>query len=125
LSDRYAIRQRKSETEQAFYKRVGEEIDKKPDYYFMRWDVTISKQKVDQFEQRTLQPLLTQLCNWWDKLHAYFVKKPDMRWQYPHVHWQSPWGVHNSLAGGFRGEYFGYLTTGSKIGLEFLAKDYK
>jgi len=131
LADRYAIKQKKSETQTQFFKRLGEEISKDPKHYFMRWRVEITEEDITNFKQRTFYPILEQLCDWWDSIqsapfdpwHTTVRRIPaanhgaiSIQIDNPH-HWQSPWGVHNSLAGGFRGSYFEYLTTGRDYSL--------
>lgn len=131
LSDRFAPRQRKGETAKAFYERVAAGIAKDPAHWFKRWDVTITDADVARFRQRVLDPILGQLCVWWESIKD----DPFKPWETvePYLmddegglrtrripnpfHWQSPWGVYNSLASGWRGDYFDLLTTGSASGL--------
>lgn len=134
LSDRYAIKRRKDETLKSFCRRAGEFVVKEnPEHYFKRWQVMLSTADIDRFRQRTFDPMLEQLCDWWESIEGhpfdpwqrYSVMddrgKPTRKYRpvgiNPH-HYQTPWGCYNSLASGWRGSYFTYLTTGSRIGLD-------
>lgn len=119
LSDRYAIRQRKTETASAFYKRLGSEIRKKMDHYFMRWEALIYEQDVDRFRREVLDPILEGLLDWWDSIAANpFDPWTDHRTGKPNPHhFRKPYGVYDSIFGGFRGDYFDLLTKGVTTGL--------
>lgn len=116
LSDRYAIKQRKTETEKQFYDRLSKDIQSDSSHYFKRWKTILTAADIDQFCERSLHPILEQLWDWWiditDTLRQ--GKSPFIR----DTHFQMPWGVYNPLGSGFRGDYFTYLTTGSKSNLE-------
>jgi len=112
LADRYAIKQRKAETISQFYARLGDEIKKNPKHYFMRWRVELTDDDISLFLDRTFHPIMESLMDWWESIQT----DPFDPWSSRH-HYQSPWGVHNSLAGGFRGSFFEYLTTGREYGL--------
>lgn len=125
LGDRHAIRQKKSETERQFYKRVADGIRQDPSHYFLRWKCRIHPQDVEQFRLRVFNPILEQLCDWWEWIR----ENPSNPWEAStpirrgwlkstaSPHWQSPWGVYNSLGSGFRGDYFEYMTQGRTSGL--------
>lgn len=130
LSDRHAPRQRKSESERDFYKRAIQQMEENPDYYFMRWRVLLHKADMDRFQFHILNPLLQQLVQWYkwvskdisDPFRLPDTTDPDEQHLPPipggGIHYQFPWGVYNSIARGFRGDYFDYLAKGSSIGLE-------
>lgn len=150
LSDHYAIKQKKTESIDAFYRRLGETIQadsfdakghpKQKSYYFMRWKVEVTDEDIQHFKDRTLNPILEELLDWWewirvDPFNPWRKRKPsdyaeegdnkeileilDKCSTFLSVtpHYQSPWGVYNSLAGGFRGSFFEYLTSGRDYGL--------
>lgn len=153
LADRFAIKQRKgrkakgkvtgAESMTQFYQRVIEGIASDPGHYFMRWKTIITEEDMTRFRQRMLDPILEQLCDWWEwikadpfnpwrlrtaaELEAASIATTK-RYAYPHVpsadaeventvHFQSPWGVYNSMFGGYDGDYYEYLTTGRKNSL--------
>ena len=134
LADRFAIKQRKSETLPQFYKRLASVIKGKPDYFFHRWNVGLQQSDINRFRQRVFDPILEQLCDWWEWVSVdpfdpwtprmLFRVQGSNEWKLAMVsnthktplprnqtHFQAPWGVYNSLAGGFRGDYFDLLTS--------------
>jgi len=141
LSDMYAIRQRKTETETQFFDRLAQNIRedsftsdgkaKRDSSYFHRWEINITEEEIDTFKNRVFDPLLEQLMDWWEWIQPdpFDPWRPrtygEMKWhEFPDqeevrntFHWQSPWGVYNSLASGRRGSYFDLLTSNSKKGL--------
>ncbi len=121
LADIYSIRQRKTETDKQFYQRLQTVIHDKPEHYFMRWKVNIRQKDMETFNRNCLYPILEQLLDWWEWIECdpFDPWDPSKRgcesnW----LHWRAPWGVYDSLAGGFRGDYFDYLTTGRTIKLK-------
>lgn len=137
LSDQHAIRQKKTETERQFFKRMVDSISDNPEHYFKRWKVTLTNNDLERFKTRILHPLLERLLDWWEWITADLsdpwrvptidelpadvpydaVRPPAKGVPGGGIHYQSPWGVYNSLAGGFRGDYFDFLTTGRRGGL--------
>lgn len=137
LADRYAIKQRKTESIDQFYQRLGEDIredsftkgkPKQKSNYFMRWKVEITDEDIEEFKLKTFHPILESLWDWWewirvDPFNPWRKRSPEILGtcgdsrQPTTPHFQAPWGVHNSLAGGFRGSYFELLTSGRDYGL--------
>jgi hypothetical protein len=109
LSDRYAIRRRKKESEKQFIKRLGGTIKAKPAYFFMRWPVDLPQKRIQEFRQECLNPHLEALCDWWDSIE----RDPFNPFKSP-LHWRMPFGVFNALSTGFRGDYFELLTQGNR-----------
>jgi len=141
LADRFAIKQRMGrgksqegrETDQQFYRRVASLIAQDPKYNFFQWDVQLSDGDVNRFRQRTFDPLMEQLCDWWDSIKAnpfdpwityapvsgrYGAPNTTVRQTTNKLHWQAPWGVYNGMYDGFRGDYFEYLAKGRKSSVE-------
>jgi len=121
LGDQHAIRQKKSETEKQFYQRVAAQIKADPNHYFMRWDVNLFPREIMQFQERVFDPIMEQLCDWWE----WVSQNPFDPWSLQtsseyanNIHWQAPWGIYNSMFGGFRGDYFEYLTTNKRSSLQ-------
>lgn len=125
------------ETPTMFYKRVGQGIADevtealrtgKPSTNFMRWKSIVTPNDLALFQTRCLNPILEQLLDWWEWIAA----DPFNPWEERptgtlrpwgaysndcpipnYLHYQTPWGIYNSMFGGFRGDYFNYLTRGS------------
>ncbi len=122
------IKRKVKESEKDFYNRLRDLIRKEPHHYFISWKQPISLSKIKRFNQRTLDPLLFQLCKWWDSIKD----NPFNPWQTlvsttkintlmvvaNPLHWQMPYGVFNGLADGRRGDFFELLTKGSDYNLE-------
>ena len=107
----------RGETKEHFYGRVAEGIMEDPDYYFMSWDVALTKADIDAFRNQFLDPILESLCEWWD----WVICVPDDPWRggkNSQCHWRIPYGFWNILAEGGADDLDAYLDTGSKIGLE-------
>lgn len=112
------LRQRKKETSVNFLKRIREDIEKRPEWYFIRWRTEITKQDLDNFKKKTLYPLLTQMCLWWESIRH----NPFDPWTLPDGsvnphHFLRPVGVYDPFKFG-KGEYFDYITRGVRIGLK-------
>lgn len=113
-----SIRQKKDETPDEFYTRLGGLIADHPQQYFMRWKVEVTKQDIERFEKQFLIPILEQLCIWYD-----WIKDNEDPFDYNYVgqsggiHYRTPYGIYNALAEGGSTEYDEYLATGSELGL--------
>jgi len=115
LSDHFAIRQRKTENTKQFYSRVTADIQENPDHYFMRWLIPIHNFQLEAFKRKIFHPILESLCDWWEhiEIDPFNPWRQDTGHPVSPLHYQMPWGVYNSLSGGFRGDYYDYYTTGS------------
>lgn len=89
------------ETVVEFVKRVSDDIDARPDHYFMRWVVDVDIEDIVNFRDRTLNPLLATIVEWWDSIkHDPFSPwtladgKPNM------LHFERPFGIYDSAAFG-------------------------
>ena len=123
---RHSIRQRQptktnpsGESFQEFYARLAEEIASEPAYFFMRWRAEIDSSDVYQFRRRFLDPILEQLCDWWEWICSHespfeMPKKGDKS----SPHWITPYGLWNPMANNRGTEIDEYLRTGSTLGLE-------
>jgi len=124
LADQHAQKQRKgrlvwnaaktkkirkgAETEDQFFQRVAGDVAKDPERSFMRWKSRVYKADVERFKRECFNPILEGLLDWWEGM-----EDPFNPWTNP-FHWRFPWGVYNSLASGFRGSYFDFMTGGRK-----------
>ncbi len=109
------------ETEAAYYARVAQYIKNEPSTYFARWKVEVSKSEVDRFRRETLDPILEQLCQWYDWIEGCEILGINPfgdRGNVQHLHYRHPFGLYNVLDEGGSTEYDNYLNTGSTLGLE-------
>jgi len=102
-----------AETMDHYYARLGGLIAEEPEYYFMRWTVTVTQAEIERFKREFLDPILEQLCEWWD----WIVSKPEDIFA-ESVHYRTPYGVYNILAEGGTSPLDEYLATGSMTELE-------
>jgi len=114
------------ETKAEFYARLAGIMDGSaeespgPDYFFMRWKVEITKHDVDQFCKTFLNPVLLQLCQWWDWIKTSAVAGAADGERYENnlgLHWRHPFGVYNSLDEGGATDLDEHLVSGSMTGL--------
>jgi hypothetical protein len=111
------------ETVEHFYGRVRGIIADSPEDYFFRWKVEVSPADVTRFRRQCLDPVLEQLCEWWDWVRGNpnpfaFESDPADRPGMNGIHWRHPFGVYNPLDEGRSSDLDEYLHSGSQIGLE-------
>jgi hypothetical protein len=114
---RPGLRQKVKETDRDFQKRIREDISSRPEHYFVRHRVDFAPNDLNNFVDRVLQPLLEQVAVWWESIKH----DPFDPWtlsdgsRNPH-HFVRPFGIFDQLANG-KGDYFDYVTRGSRVGL--------
>jgi hypothetical protein len=106
------------ESKEAFFLRLRDIIAESPQDYFLRWDVGITPSDILKFRRECLDPILEQLCDWWEAMQdcdGDYFRPPT-----PHgpVHWRHPFGVYDALNEGGSSDLDEYLETGSTVGLE-------
>lgn len=104
------FRQKKAESLSAFISRVIEDIRNDPKHYFLGREYAITQKDLEDFEFRCLEPLLIQLCDWYDSIQDC----PMDPWQSP-LHFESPL-VYGGAPKTSDTDYFRLLTTGSRLG---------
>ncbi len=85
-------------------------IQKRPDWYFRTYEVTVSPGDIECFVETTLDPVLRQLLQWWDSISA----DPLSRWGSPYHYRSLPalmtrYGkaqLYNLMILGRKSEYF-------------------
>jgi hypothetical protein len=125
-----ATKTKPEETRVDYYARLGRIIDGSeegspgPEFFFMRWNVSIHKEDIRRFKEKFLNPCLEQLCWWYDaemvKLDR-SPKSPDLKsivYLIDSINYQMPFGVFNPLTEGGSTEVDEYLRSGSMLGLE-------
>ena len=129
---KHSIRQHKAtknkpeETMKEFYTRLGGLIKDDPTFFFNRFEVRVSQEDLQLFRRRTLDPILEQLCDWYeyvtyvadpfdpsrDELLALELGKGNR------LHWMHPYGVFNPINEGYHHYLNEFLKSGSTAGLE-------
>lgn len=132
---RHTIRQHQAtskkaeESPQEFYQRLQGLIEGEPEFFFMRWNVKITQQDIDRFKRECLDPILEQLCDWWD-----WITDPKNNWagnkdpfsreigetgvDVTGIHFRFPHGVWNPLLEGRSSDLDNYLMDGVATGLQ-------
>ncbi len=106
------LRLKQNETYDEFYSRIEDDVRTDPDKYFMRWEVTFAKNDIEDWVKRSLNPILTQVCLWWDEIK----QNPFDPWSIPNrvYHFQNPEGLYTRYG---KSQYFELLTRRSTYGL--------
>lgn len=96
------------EGKQEFYERLRRDyIAANPEDWFKRWKVEVIPEDIERFKVRTLNPILEQVCDWFDWIkwcnennHDPFEYRKGALgegWQRPAVHWTHPHGCENLI----------------------------
>lgn len=92
----------------------------KPAEYFFRVRAEVSARDIQVFRQTCLDPLLENLCWWYDEI-TWKVGANHTEWKksarYARLHYRTPFGVYSALEESGATEYDSYLETGSETGL--------
>lgn len=109
------------ETLASYYSRLNDIIEGDPGNFFSRFNVPVSSEDIQRFKVRCLNPILEQLCDWWEYMLANeSITDPysDV-WSFNKngIHWQHPFGVYNTLNEGGSSDLDGYLEDGNEAGL--------
>lgn len=111
-----------AETKEAYYTRLSNYIRKEPDTYFFRWNVRVTSADVKKFRRECLDPVLEQLCDWWNYISycKEFSLRPgeDLDGERYNIHFRLPYGCYNPLLEGNVGDLDNYLDTGDQRGLQ-------
>lgn len=117
------------ETDEQYHARLAQYIRDEPESYFFRWKVEIGQPDLQRFRREFLDPILEQLCDWWDHIRRCALKgwSPfDTPGPVGHgcsdvlpnlMHWRHPFGTYNVLDEGGSSDLDEYLATGSEVGL--------
>lgn len=108
-----ATKNQLEETKEHYYNRLSVIIRESPEDYFMRWKIEVSSDDIEKFRKTCLDPILAQLCDWWQCISGGEVSPHSSRYQ----NYRHPFGVYNVLDEGGSSDLDEYLATGSEIGL--------
>lgn len=102
------------ESESCFYGRVRDIIAASPQDYFLRMRVEVTAQDLDVFARQFLDPILEQLCDWWEWAST---SNNNPEGECSPIHWRHPYGVYNVLLEGGSTDLDEHLASGSMVGL--------
>jgi hypothetical protein len=106
-----------AETRDEYFERVAEYIRQEPGHYFLRWDVPVTAEDIQRFKDKFLNPVLENLCCWWDVQCGLKLTPSEYEGLTKSLHWQTPFGLSSHLNDGGYSEYDSYLENGSTVGL--------
>ncbi len=115
--------QGKKETRDDFLNRLKGIVEAVPNQFFMRWKVEVTPGDVARFRRECLDPILEQLCDWWEYttlgpvVYASELADRLARGYEPEPSWRHPFGVYNVLDEGGISDLDEYLASGSTLGL--------
>lgn len=102
------------ESLEKYYLRLGQLIQENTDHFFIRWKVTVTTQDLAKFKNECLNPILEQLCDWWDWISTpQGLKEPFAN----PVHFRLPFGIYNAIFLDRPTKYHQYVITGDKSNL--------
>lgn len=112
----------KGETETEYYDRLmNDYVRPEPAYWFMRWTVDINDSDLRRFQVEFLNPILEQLCDWYEWIVDCYKSDTNPFHQCDgqpnRYHWRSPYGTYNVIAEGGTTDLDEYLNSGSTVGL--------
>lgn len=121
---KHSIRQKQKQTKEEFYQELKERIEEDSEYFFMQWRSHITDADIAKFRRQFLDPILTQLCDWWEYISCFNFDPFSVpnRWdKYPSepnsIHWRHPYGVYNHMNEAVPDSLDEYLANGSMSGL--------
>ncbi len=103
------------ESKDDYYTRLGKVIEDNSNTFFLRWKIDITEREVLLFRKECLDPILEQLCDWWEWIK---VDPSNPYREGNTLHFREPYGVYNVLLEGGSSDYDHLLSTRSEVGLE-------
>lgn len=104
------LKLKQGETTTQFVDRCAKDVQDRPDWYFLRFNVSITEAELTHWENHFLAPVLWQIVQWWESIKA----RPIEPWKSP-LHFMRP-GAFWSVYG--RSDMFEALTSGNTFSLE-------
>jgi hypothetical protein len=110
-----------AETKVEFYGRMAQYIKDEPEHYFMRWSCRVSHQDIERFRRQCLDPILEQMCLWYDCMVRTEMGNVAMI-PVAAASWRHPYGVVNNIDEYGWGDVDFFMNTGSEAGLHRVEK---
>lgn len=108
-----------AETMEHFYERLRDDyIAANPEQWFFRWKAAVTSQDIQAFKDQCLDPLLEQLCWWYDQITGKDMTKVAKQYDFPSTNHRTPYGIYSKLMDGGESEQDIYLNSGSMVGLK-------
>jgi len=112
------LKRKAKETEVAYLNRIKKDIEDRPEHYFLMLEVLMDEVHLADWKYRFLDPMLSQICIWWESIK----KNPFDPWTgadglpNPH-HFIRPFGIYDPMSMGV-GEYFLKVVNQTDAGLD-------
>lgn len=109
-----------AESADDFYERLRRDyLAAEPSYWFFRVRAEISQEDVRVFRDTCLDPILEQVCAWYEEVTGQYEIHLTTTGcvPLPPMNYRTPFGVYNPLDESGATEYDAYLATGSEAGL--------
>lgn len=104
------------ESTKDYFDRLEQYFIEEPEYWFMRWEVGISDQDIEKFEETFLRPALNNLVGWYYKIAECMSRDQSPFGNVP-GHYRMPFGIYNSLSERGFTDMDSFLETGLEVGL--------
>jgi len=116
------------ETDAEFQARLAEvirnatgpewEVREDENYFFRRWRAEVRPGDVERFRRECLDPILEQMCDWYDMIKACLVRDCSP-WDLHdnRLHWRHPFGAANTIDEYGASDMDEYVDNGSTAGL--------
>lgn len=127
------IRRSAHKSTESMLKKVHEDLrDGRANEWFSRWNVELSRNDIETFRRRALDPILLNLADdyeWWAycwdnkvDVYAYEIRSKQFP-SHTRRHFLMPYLGYNPLADGNDTVLDQYIFTGNKLGLEYITHD--
>lgn len=113
-----ATKNKPEESKSDFYARLKEIIEGAPEEFFMRWRTELTQGDIDVFKTQTLNPVLEQMCDWYECVTGCTGEIFDPCQKHGYVNWRHPYGIYSPMGDGRESDVDEYLLSGSTVGLE-------
>lgn len=112
------IRRSAHKTHESMYKKMTEDIaNNRGGEWFARWNVEITQSDIENFKRECLNPILENLCYWWDWINDR-ARPISVPYAVNMFSWRHPFGIYSPLDEGGSSELDHYLANGSETGLQ-------
>jgi hypothetical protein len=116
-----ATKKKPAETMPEFYMRLKGLIEEDAEHFFMRFNVSVKEEDIVKFKRECLNPILEQLCDWWQYIRANdrIIDDYSDVWSFNKngIHYRTPFGLR-LLEENMTTDLDEYMSSGSTIGLQ-------
>jgi hypothetical protein len=119
-----ALRQKVKEPNSEFIKRIEEDIDERPDWYFNRLSYEFQPRHVQRWEREELQPLLARVYLWWRSIEANPLNPwVDANGNPNPFHGRKSFGIYDSMTQG-KGDFYDLIVYGRNANIKIVDEQF-